>query len=177
VASFSVPLAACFGSGVTTLNSAQKGHTARQYRSVCSVENAIRLFLSTYSQNILRPLTTNTFQHKFRTLPSLSTRLSRRLLAFIIFHALRLGFSRWECAPEMALSKECLTADGKTITVAEALKSKRDKRSELKCISCGQRVSPHRRSTSGKQAAHFEHVPSDGGRNPACPRSDPSRSQ
>lgn len=72
MASFSVPLAACFGSGVTTLNSVQKGHTARQCKSVCSVENAIRLFPSTYSQNILRPLTTNTFQRKFR-IPAFST--------------------------------------------------------------------------------------------------------
>ena len=70
MASFSVPLAACFGSGVTTLRSVQKGHTAGHYKSVCSVENAIRLLPSIYLQNILRPLTTNTFQRKFRTLPS-----------------------------------------------------------------------------------------------------------
>jgi hypothetical protein len=76
----------------------------------------------------------------------------------------------------MALSTKCQTSGGKKITVAEALKLTRDKRRDLKCVSCGQRVSPHRRSASGKQAAHFEHVPSDGGRNPACPRSDPSRS-
>jgi len=75
----------------------------------------------------------------------------------------------------MALSTECLTSDGKKVTVADALKLKRDQRRGLKCISCGQRVSPHRRSANGKQTAHFEHVPSDGGRNPSCPRSDPSR--
>jgi len=77
----------------------------------------------------------------------------------------------------MPLSTECRTARGKKILVAEALKLNRDERRDLMCISCGQRVSPHRQSANGKQAAHFEHVPSDGGRNANCPLSDPSRSE
>ena len=77
----------------------------------------------------------------------------------------------------MPLSTECRTASGKKITVAEALKLDRDERRTLMCLLCGQRVSPHRSSADGRQAAHFEHIPSDGGRNPTCPLSDPSRNQ
>lgn len=77
----------------------------------------------------------------------------------------------------MPLSIECLSTSGKKIKVDDALKLKRDDRRDLVCIGCGQRVSPHRQSTPGKheQAAHFEHIPSDGGRNRACLLSDKSR--
>lgn len=74
----------------------------------------------------------------------------------------------------MPLSTECRTASGKAVTVADALKLGRDDRRSLFCIGCGQRVSPHKQSAPGKhqQAAHFEHIPSDGGRNKKCPLSD-----
>jgi 1,6-anhydro-N-acetylmuramate kinase len=77
----------------------------------------------------------------------------------------------------MPLSTECRTASGKTITVADALKLNRVDRRDLVCIGCGQRVSPHKESKPGthQQAAHFEHIPSDGGRNRECPLSDTSR--
>ena len=77
----------------------------------------------------------------------------------------------------MPLSTVCLDASGKRIIVEDALKLKRDDLRDLVCIGCGQRVSPHRESAPGRhhQAAHFEHIPSDGGRNQACPLSDTSR--
>jgi hypothetical protein len=67
---------------------------------------------------------------------------------------------------------------GKVITVQEALKLNKVDRQGLTCINCGQLVSAHRESGPGKkkQAAHFEHPKSDGGRNADCPLSDPTRS-
>jgi len=77
----------------------------------------------------------------------------------------------------MPLSTECLTTSGKIITVDDALKLEPDDRRDLVCIGCGQRVSPHKQSAPGRhyQAAHFEHIPSDGDRNRQCPLSDAPR--
>jgi len=66
----------------------------------------------------------------------------------------------------MPLSTECRTAVGKRMGIADALKLTAKQRRELKCVKCGQRVSPHRESGSGRQSAHFEHLPGDGGPQP-----------
>lgn len=67
---------------------------------------------------------------------------------------------------------------GEVISVERALKLKlelsTEERKEFFCVfeGCGQVVSPHRQSKNGNQGAHFEHIPSDGGRNKKCPFSD-----
>ena len=95
--------------------------------------------------------------------------------------SLELGSSAWSMSislaqyPAMPRATDCKFGK-RTITVADALKLNREERRELVCGECGQRVSPHKRSADGRQEAHFEHLPSDGGRNVKCSRSDPSRS-
>jgi hypothetical protein len=63
---------------------------------------------------------------------------------------------------------------GRIIIVQEALKLAKADRQGLTCIKCGELVSPHRGSAprKKKQAAHFEHPASAGGRNADCPLSD-----
>jgi hypothetical protein len=77
----------------------------------------------------------------------------------------------------MPRSTECCIAGRKGVvaTIAEAIKLGPQERRNLICIECGQRVSPHRESRDGSQPADFEHVPSDGGRNAKCSKSDPAR--
>lgn len=67
---------------------------------------------------------------------------------------------------------------GKTITVEDALMLPKHEWAGLTCTQCGQQVGPHRGSAPGKRknAAHFEHPPSGGGRNAECRLSDPARS-